>query len=113
MLYYDRIEVSEGIDVNKTYTIRYMLFVTTSIFLDKGFQFQLYVCNRCRDVLMMSLNLNVIVILNIQGVYYCCIINRIGRSEAMKLLQNAGLSKNLGHYRVKIFFITFKKWVKK
>ena len=41
MLYYSRIEVSEGIDVNKTSA-------------PKGFTFQLSVCNGCHDVLMIS-----------------------------------------------------------
>ena len=43
MIYYDRIDVSEGIDVKKTsalkeYNICYYLY-----FLDKGVKFQLYV----------------------------------------------------------------------
>ena len=38
---------------------------------------------------MMLVNLNVIAILNIHSVDYCCTINRITKSEAVKLLQHA------------------------
>ena len=37
-------------------------------FLDNGFKFQLYVCNRPHDVSMMSINPSSIVILNICSV---------------------------------------------
>ena len=34
------------------------MFVTAAIFLNKGFKFQPNVCNRCLDLLMMSMNLS-------------------------------------------------------
>ena len=37
MLYYDRIEVSEGIDVNKTSASKECDFVTADIFLNYSF----------------------------------------------------------------------------
>ena len=33
-----------------------VIFTTIGIFLDQGFKFQRYVCNRCQDLLMMSIN---------------------------------------------------------
>ena len=57
-------------------------------FLDKGFRFQPYVCNRCHYFLKMSLSLSDIAILNIKGTDYCCIINGISKSEAINLIQN-------------------------
>ena len=36
-------------------------------FIEKGFKFQLRVCNNCHDVLMMSVNLNDIAILDINS----------------------------------------------
>ena len=44
-------------------------------FLD--FKFQLYVCNGCHDILMMSINLNNIAISDIRGIDYRRIINGI------------------------------------
>ena len=41
----------------------------------------------------MSMNLSDIYILNIKNVNYCCIINGISKSEAIKLLQNIDLTE--------------------
>ena len=55
------------------------------VFLDKGFTFQLDVCNGCHDILMMSMSLGDIAILNIHGANYCCIISGISKSDAINL----------------------------
>ena len=54
MLYYYRIEVSEGIDVNKTSESTECDVCHNWYFLNKGFKFQPNVCNGCHDLLMMS-----------------------------------------------------------
>ena len=48
--------------------------------------FQSYVCNECHDVLMISINLNGIAILKINGANYRCIINGFGKSDAVNVL---------------------------
>ena len=44
MLYSDRIDVSEGVDLNKR--IKRVQYLTLLVFLHKGFTFQPDVCNR-------------------------------------------------------------------
>ena len=65
MLYYNRIDVSEGIDKQnkciKKCEICHYWYV-----LKKTFRFQPYVSNRCHDLLMMSMNLSDIAILKIK-----------------------------------------------
>ena len=56
-------------------------------------------------MITMSMNLNDIAILKIRCVYYHCIINVISKREAVNLLQNAHLSKNVDHYKTYFFFI--------
>ena len=73
MLYYNRIDVSEGIDTGKTSTSRGCDNSNDShswYFLDKDFKFQPDVCNSCHDVLMMSMNLSNTAVLNIHRVDY-------------------------------------------
>ena len=89
MLYFDRIDVSEGIDTNKASASKECGICHYWYFLDKGFKFPLDVCNGCHDVLMMSMSLRDIAVLNINGADYRCVINRISKSEARNLLQNA------------------------
>ena len=48
-------------------------------FLNYGFTFQPNTCNRCHDLLMMSMNLRDIAILNIKESNYCCIISLISK----------------------------------
>ena len=55
--------------------------------------FQPNVCNRCHDLLTMSINFSDIAILNNNGSNYCCIISRISKSEAINLMQNTDLTK--------------------
>ena len=93
MLYYDRIDVSEGIHINKTSASKEFDIYHYCYFLDKGFMYQPYVFNGCHNVLMMSINLHDIAILNIRGIDYCCIINGISKSDALNLLQNANLTE--------------------
>ena len=86
MLYFDRIDVSEWIDVNKT-----SKSIECNIFhywysLKKDFKFQLNVCNRCHDLLTMSVNISDIAAFNIKDSDYCCIISRISKNEAMNLM---------------------------
>ena len=66
MLYYDRIDVSEGIDVNKTSASKQCDICHRWYFLNYTFKFQPNVCNRCHVLLMMPINLSNIAILNIK-----------------------------------------------
>ena len=92
MLYFDRKDVSEGIDVNKTSELKECDICHYWYFLDRGFKFQPNVCSDFHDVLMMSMNLNDIDILNIHGANYHCIISGISKSEAINLMQNIDLT---------------------
>ena len=88
MLYFDKIDVSEGIDVNQTNESKECDIYHYWYFSNKGFQFQPNVCNRCHDLLMMSLNFSDIAIINIKSADYHCIISRISKNEAINLMQN-------------------------
>ena len=86
ILYYDRIGVSEGIDVNKTRKSKECDICYYWYFLNKRFNFQSYVCNGCHELVIMSMNLSDIAILNIKGNDYRCIISGISKSEAINLI---------------------------
>ena len=98
MLYFDRIDVSEGIDVNKTSASKECDICHYWYFLYKGFKFQPNICNRFHDLLMMSMSLSDIAIVNIKGSDYCCIISLISKNEAINLMQNADLTGKSGTF---------------
>ena len=81
MIYFDRIDVSEGIDVNKTSASKECDICHYWYFLSYSCKFQPNFCNRCHDLLMMSMNLSDIAILNIKGSDYRCIISLINKNE--------------------------------
>ena len=87
MLYYERIDISKGIDVNKISKPKECDICHYWYFLDNGFKIQADVCNGCHDVLMMYMDLTDIAILNMHGADYRCIISRIIKSEAINLIQ--------------------------
>ena len=93
MLYYHRIDVSEEIDICKTSASKECNIFHYWYILNKGFKFQTYENNRCHDLLMMSVNLSDIAILKIENADNYCIISRISKSDAIKLLQNIDLTE--------------------
>ena len=92
MLYFDRTEDSVGIDFDKTKVSKECDICQCSYFLNYSFQFQPNVCNRCHDLLMMSMNLSDIV-LNIKDFDHCCIISLISKNAAINLMQNPDLTE--------------------
>ena len=68
MLQYEKIDVSEGIDTNKTSASKECMLCHYLYFKDVGFKFEPHVCNKCHDVLMTACELKNIVIL-ILGVF--------------------------------------------
>ena len=79
MLYFDGIDVSEGIDVNKTSASKECDICHYWYFLNDSFKIQPNICNRYHDLLMMSMNLSDIALLNIKGSDYRCIISLISK----------------------------------
>ena len=93
MLYFSRIEVSEGVHVNKTSESEECDICHQWYFPTKRFKFQSYVCNRCHDLVIISINLSDIAILNIKVSDYRCTIIGISKNEAINLMQNVNLTK--------------------
>ena len=92
MLYFNRIDVSEGIDINKTSGSKDCDICHYWYFLNNCFKFQPNACNRCHDLLMMSINLDNNAILNIRWSDYCCIISLTSKNKGINSKQNADLA---------------------
>ena len=76
MLQYERIDISEGIDFDKTNKSVECMICHYWYFKDIGFKYQPYVCNKCHDFSMIVQNLDDVLILNIKNVdYRCCVVN--------------------------------------
>ena len=57
MLYYDRIDISKGIDPTKSNNSKECMIFHFWLF-NHGFKLQDYVCNGCHDLSMLCLNIS-------------------------------------------------------
>ena len=56
MLEYDRIDASEGLDVNKANASKECDICHYWYFLDNGFKNKSYLCNGCHDLMQKAMN---------------------------------------------------------
>ena len=97
MLYYDRVDISERIDINQTSVSKECDICHYWHFLYYSFKFQSKVSNRCYDdLLIMSMILSNIDIFNIKFSDYHVIISLISKTQAINLIQNADLTEEIG-----------------
>ena len=83
-MYYDRIDISEGIDPTKSNKSRECMICHSWLF-NHRFKFQDHVCNDCHDFTMLCLNISDIAIIIVKNVDYSCIMYNINKSEAINL----------------------------
>ena len=89
MLQYKKIDVSEGVDVNKTSASKECMLCHYWYFKNVGFE--PHACCKCRNVLMTAYELKNIAILNVKGADFRCILWGISRDEVVNRLNNSVL----------------------
>ena len=85
----NKIDVLEGIHVNKTSASKKCGLCHYWLFKDIGFKFEEHVCNGCHDLLTMAYSLKNIAILSAKGATFRCILMGISKNEALKRLNNS------------------------
>ena len=86
MLQYQKIDASEGSDVNKTTALKEFELFHNWFFKDIRFKFEEHVCNKCHDLLTMAYSLKNMAILSAKGTTFRCLLMFI---EALKKLNNS------------------------
>ena len=89
MMRYQKIDVLEGIDVNKTSASKECELCDYWFFKYIGFKFEEDVCNKCHNLLTIAYSLKDIAILNTKGNTYRCILIGISKNEDLKRLNNS------------------------
>ena len=89
MLQYEKIDVSEGIDVNKASASKECELCHYWFFKDVGFKFEKHVCNGCHDLLTMAYSLKNIAILSAKEATFRCVLMGINKNEGLKRLNNS------------------------
>ena len=87
MLEYDRIDISEGIDINKCEEIsRRCSLCKFYYFLDKNFSYGPFLCNGCYDISLKAVSMQNLTIINHDGNHYIAFISK---KDAYNLIKNA------------------------
>ena len=67
MLEYDRIDISEGIDVNKTNASKECDICHYWHFKENGFKYEPYRCNGCHDFMQKAMRFNDVAVVYVKG----------------------------------------------
>ena len=96
MLEYDRINISEGIDTNKTSASKECSICHYWYFLDKNFNYEQYLCNGCHDLMLKAVSFKNVAVVSIKGndyrIYFCY----MSKKDAITIMTKFSRSK--GHH---------------
>ena len=99
MLVYERIDISDGIDVNKSYKSKECMLCHYWYFLDKSFSYGPYLCDGCYNMMQKCNKLKNIAITPIkESVYRLCFLF-MSKREAKKSMTNSNLIDKKGFIR--------------
>ena len=88
MLQYERIDASEGIDLNKSDKQKECIIFHYWYFKDIGYKYKRRVSNGCHDLAMVVYDLSDFTILNIKRTDYRCYVFGMSRDDAITLQNN-------------------------
>ena len=88
MLEYERIDISEGIDLNKSDKSKVCDIFHYWCFPDKNVNYEPYLCNGCHDLIQKAMNFNDVAIVSIKGSDYRIHFWYMSKSDAINLLND-------------------------
>ena len=96
MLEYDRIDISEGIDVNKTNLSKECDICHYWYFKDIGFKYEKYLCNGCHDLMQNVMSFDNIAIVYVKGNAYRVHAWHMSKDEAINIINGDNLVDKRG-----------------
>ena len=95
MLEYDRIDISEGIDINKTSASKKCHICHYWCFKDIGFKYEPYLYNGCHGLMQKAMNFNDVAIY-VKGNAYRIHFWYMNKADAISLMNNSNLINKIG-----------------
>ena len=90
MLEYDRIDVSEGIDIKESEEIlRKCSLCNFWYFIYKNFNHQTYLCDGWHDMSMKAISMQNLAIIYLRGNAYCVNFVIMSKNDAFNLIKNS------------------------
>ena len=92
MLEYDRIDISEGIDVNKTNLLEECNICHYWYFKNIGFKYETYLCNGCHDLTQKAISFNNVAIVYVKGSAYRIHFWYMSKDDAINIMNGSNLA---------------------
>ena len=96
MLEYDRIDISEEIDINKTNLSKECDIFHYWYFKNTGFKYESYLCNGCHDLMQKAISFNNVAIVYVKGNAYRIHFWHMGKDDAVKIMNGSDLFDKKG-----------------
>ena len=96
MLEYDRIDISEGIEINKTSKSKEWKIFHYWYFKDIGCKYEPHLCNGCHSLMQKVFRFNNIAIVYIKGSAYRIHFWYISKDDAINIMNNSNLIDKMG-----------------
>ena len=96
MLEYERIDISEGIDVSKTNLSKECDICYCWYFKDVGFKYEPYFCNGCHDLMQKAMSFDSIAIVYVKGNAYRINFWYMSKDDAINIMNGSILLDKKG-----------------
>ena len=105
MLQYGRIDISEGIDVNKINASKECDICHYWYFKDIGFKYEPYLCNCCHNLMQRAMNINDVAIVSVKGSDYRTHFWYISKDDVINIMKISNLNKKGNYYKLFSLYI--------
>ena len=96
MLEYDRIDISEGVDVNEISLSKECDICRYWYFKDIGFKYEPHVCNGSHDLMQKAMSFNNVSIVYVKGSAYRIHFWYISKDDAINIMSGSNLVNKIG-----------------
>ena len=96
LLEYDRIDISEGIDIDKTNLLKECDICHYWYFKDIRFKYQKYLCNGCHDLMQKAMSFNNVAIVYVKGSTYRIYFWYMSKDNAINIMNGSNLMDKRG-----------------
>ena len=96
MLEYNRIDISEGININKTNKSKECKIYHYWCFKDIGFKYEPHLCNGCHVLLQKAISFNNIAIVYVKGSAYRIDFWYMSKDDPINIMNNSSLIDKIG-----------------
>ena len=110
---YDRIDISEGIDIKKTNALKECKICHYWYFKDIGFKYEPYLCNACHGLMQKAVSFNDVAIVYVKGSAYRIHFWYRSKDNAINIMNNSNLINKMGVLYIYIYtYIFFYLYIK-